>query len=317
MDAVFEMEGRLPQRPLAALEDQLQSHGITLSRPQPHLLRCSGQLQPGDYTLPGHISSQFISGLLLALPLLDKVSTLTVTGQVESAPYIQLTLDTLRQFGICIEAHDHRYTVHPARFCSPGTVEAEGDWSNAAFWLTAGALGQSVTVSGLNLQSSQGDRIILTLLSQLGASVQQKETSVTVSPGTLRPFTVDVSQIPDLVPILAVAACAAPGVSRITNAGRLRWKESDRLTAICHAINTLGGHAEQTTDSLIIRGGTAFSGGTVDACGDHRIAMAAAIAAILSTGSVTVLGAEAVDKSYPDFWHDFEILQNKTEGALL
>jgi len=308
----FRMEGRLPIRPLAPLDQQLMCHGVSLSRPQPDLLICEGQLQPGSYSLPGNVSSQFISGLLFALPLLDGPSTLTVTGTLESAPYVHMTLSALRQFGVDIQAEHQTYTIRPVPFRSPHTAAVESDWSNAAFWLAAGALGKPVTVTGLDCNSLQGDRAMVELLRRMGAACSAEGQSVTVSPGALHAVDIDAAAIPDLVPILSVVASAAPGTTRIYNAARLRLKESDRLETVCRMLHALGGRAEETADGLLIHGGTPLSGGTADSCGDHRIAMAAAIASLLSTGPVTVTGAEAVEKSYPRFWDDFIRLQGGT-----
>ncbi len=311
LDREFHMEGRLPQRPLAPLDEQLKAHGVTLSRPQEDVLALSGQLTPGDFCLPGNVSSQYISGLLLALPLLDRPSTLTVTGKTESASYIEMTLSAMKTFGVLAEKKGDTYYIVPQRYQSPGSVTVEGDWSNAAFWLCAGALGAPVTVTGLDPQSLQGDRAICGLLSRFGAAVEQKGDAVTVSPGPLTACDIDASAIPDLVPALAVVAAAARGTTRIFNAGRLRLKESDRLETVAGMLAALGGKVEQTKDGLLVTG-TALSGGTVDSCNDHRIAMAAAVASTLC--SVTVTGAEAVNKSYPHFWEDMEKMQNAKLG---
>lgn len=303
-EVTFQMEGRLPQRPLAPLDAQLTAHGEQLSRPAADLLRVSGQLTPGDYVLPGNVSSQYISGLLFALPLLDGVSTLTVTGKVESAPYIDMTLDALAQFGVKIHGEEGRYVIRPQTYTSPGTARVEGDWSNAAFWLCAGALSGPVTVSGLDRNSLQGDKTIVELLQAFGAKVVMDNDCVTVSPGPLQAIDIDAAPVPDLVPVLSVVAAAARGTTRIYNAQRLRLKESDRILTVCSMLTALGAEAEETADGLVIHGGHALSGGVVDSCNDHRIAMAAAVASTLCSGPVTVLGAEAVEKSYPNFWSD-------------
>lgn len=308
LDAAFSMEGRLPQRPLDPLDRELIRHGASLSRPAPDVLRCTGKLRPGDYTLPGNVSSQYISGLLFALPLLDGPSTLTVTGTVESAPYISMTLDALRQFGVEISVENQVYSIPAQGYGSPGQAQVEGDWSNAAFWLCAGALGKGVTVTGLNPDSLQGDKAVFDLLTRFGAGTRAADGSYAVSPGQLRPLDIDAAAIPDLAPILTVMAAAAPGTTRIYNAGRLRLKESDRIETVWRMLTNLGAEAEQTEDGLRIHGGHPLPGGTVDSCNDHRIAMAAAVASCLCTGPVTVKGAEAVRKSYPRFWEDFERL---------
>ena len=306
LEVDFLMEGRLPDRPLAPLDAQLEAHGVTLSRPRHELLHVSGKLQPGDYVLPGDVSSQYISGLLFALPLLEGTSTLTVTGKVESAPYIAMTLDALSQFGVRPKLENNVYTISPTPYVSPGTASVEGDWSNAAFWLCAGAVSGPVTVTGLDPDSLQGDKEVFEILRRFGAKTEQNGTSFTVSPGTLHAIDIDAAAVPDLVPVLSVVAAAAEGTTRIYNAGRLRIKESDRIKTVRAMLQNLGAEVEETADGLIIHGGKALTVGAVDSANDHRIAMSAAIAATLC--DVTVLGAEAVAKSYPKFWEDFSIL---------
>lgn len=304
----FHMEGRLPQRPMHPLDEQLIAHGARLSRPQEDILRCEGKLTPGDYTLPGNVSSQYISGLLLALPLLDAPSTLTVTGKVESEPYIHMTLAAMERFGISVKKEENVYHIPACGYQSPGSVTVEGDWSNAAFWLCAGALGKAVSVTGLDRNSLQGDKNIADILQNFGAKVTWEGDTITVSPGKLTACDIDAAAIPDLVPVVAVVASAAEGTTRIYNAQRLRLKESDRLETVTQMLTALGGKVEQTEDGLLITG-TPLTGGTVDSVNDHRIAMAAAVASILCKAEVTVLDAQAVNKSYPQFWEDFERLQ--------
>lgn len=292
VEGLFALEGRLPRRPLSPLWEVMEEKGCRLRRPTPNTLLCDGQLRGGEYTIDGGISSQFATGLLLALSVLGEKSRLCLTGKVESLPYIEMTLDALAAFGQDISAQGQSFSLRPRPFHSPGTLEVEGDWSNAAFWLTANALGSSVTVSGLNPHSRQGDRAVVDCLRRLE-----------------NPCDIDASQIPDLVPILAVAAGAGGG-ARFYNAGRLRLKETDRLETTRAMLQAMGGRAEILDDTLIVHP-TGYTGGTVDATGDHRIAMAAAIAATVSTGPVTVVGAQAVQKSYPAFWQDYKALGGK------
>ena len=303
LETAFYMEGRLPDRPLAPLDEELRKHGAVL-RKDGATLHVSGQLTAGDYTLPGNVSSQYISGLLFALPLLDGPSTLTVTGKVESEPYIHMTLDALRQFGIHITIDENVYRIPACTYKSPGRVYVEGDWSNAAFWLCAGAVSGPVTVTGLDAGSLQGDKAVFELLKQFGANCEQTDAAFTVSPAPLHGIEIDAAAIPDLVPILSVVAAKAEGTTRIYHAERLRLKESDRIETVCRLLRELGGVVEETPDGLLIHGGTPLQGGTADSCNDHRIAMAAAIASSICQGPVTILGAEAVNKSYPHFWDD-------------
>ena len=306
-DATFCMEGRLPQRPLHPLDEELKRHGVTFTR-QGDTLTVSGQLLSGDYTLPGNVSSQYISGLLMALPLLEGDSTLTVTGSVESAAYIAMTEDSLRLSGIAFEKDGWVYRIPGGQTAHlPDELSVEGDWSNAAFFLCAGALSaEGVTVTGLNAASSQGDRAVVDILRRFGAKVTENAESVTVSAQKLHGITIDAAPIPDLVPTLSVVAACAEGETRIVNAARLRLKESDRIATTAALLRAVGGSVTELPDGLIIHG-AALTGGTVDTANDHRIAMAAAVAASLCP--VTVPGSECVQKSYPRFWEDYAALK--------
>lgn len=309
-DAVFEMEGRLPQRPLAPLDAVLEEHGMRLERDGARLV-CSGKLNSGTYSVSGGVSSQYISGLLMALPRLDGVSRLEVTGQLESAPYVAMTEAVLKLAKLIFEKNDNVYTIPGTqRAAMPRHCAVEGDWSNAAFFLCMGAFSpQGVTVDGLNLRSPQGDRAVLDILRRLGADVREHGSSVTVRRAALTGCTVDAREIPDLIPVLSVTAATAQGETRIVNAARLRLKESDRLASTARLISTLGGDITELEDGLIIRGVPALAGGTADACRDHRIAMSAAVAASVSRGDVTILGSDCAAKSYPGFWDDFDSLE--------
>ena len=285
--------GRLPTRPNGPLLDALRQHGAKIDGDfLPLTVR--GELREGDYALPGNVSSQYYTGLLFALPLLNGDSTLIYTSPLESMPYVDLTLSVLRQFGITVEPLENGWRIPGnQRYLSPGPVEAEGDWSAAAFWLGANVLESKVKVDGLNPASCQGDKAIVHLLKQIGGEM-------------------DVTDTPDLMPILSAVAAVLPGrTTRITGAARLRLKESDRLSAMATVLNALGGQVEELPDGLIIHG-TQLTGGTVDGMNDHRVVMSAAIAATACAGPVTILGAEAVNKSYPHFWKDFAALGGQT-----
>lgn len=294
VEATFVMEGRLPQRPLSPLWELLQENGCTLARPSDNTLLCCGQLRSGDFAIGGDVSSQFITGLLFALTQLEGQSRIRIRGQLQSRPYVDMTLDALRRFGVHIEE---------LRICgkqtliSPKTVGVEGDWSNAAFFLAAQALGSDVLVKNLDVLSAQGDKAIAQLL-----------------PALEEHCCIDCSDIPDLVPILSVVAGAKKGAA-FTNIQRLHLKESDRIEATIEMLAALGCHAEATQDTLTVHPGV-FHAGTVNSFNDHRIAMATAIAATVATGPVTILNAEAVNKSYPDFWADYRRLGGNYEFLL-
>ncbi len=309
-DAKFTMEGRLPERPLAPYDDELCAHGMTIVR-DGNSLRCSGALRPGAYTLPGGVSSQFVSGLLLALPLLDGESTVAVSGKLESADYVAMTLDALRRAGACVRQEGGVYHIRGCgRYRLPASLAVEGDFSSAAFFLCAGALSpDGVCVSGLNPDSIQGDRRVTDILHAFGASVTTSGDAVCVRRGALSGITVDASMIPDLVPALSAVAAVAEGETRIINARRLRLKESDRLESTAAMLRALGADISQTPDGLIIRGVPSLDGGCVEVFNDHRIAMAAAVAACACKAPVAISGAECVGKSYPGFWRDFSTLE--------
>lgn len=304
--ATFQMAGRLAQRPMEPLATQLREHGCTIThRPDQDRMDVSGQLRPGTFTIPGNVSSQFITGLLFALPLLDQESTLVVEGELESKGYVDMTLSALKTFGITPPKTDDRWTITPSTYASPATLRVEGDWSNAAPWLCMGILGgEGITVDGMDPQSLQGDKGVCDVLSRMGGQV----SGTTAKPGALNPTTIDARNIPDLVPVLAAAAATAPGETRVEGAARLRIKESDRLVTTRQTLNALGGDVEETEDGLIIRGKARLTGGVVDAQGDHRIAMLAAVASVVCTGPVTITGAEAIRKSYPTFWQELREL---------
>ncbi len=309
IEAVFEREGRLPERPLAPLTEVLTAHGMRIET-QGAALRCAGKLRAGAYAIDGDISSQFITGLLFALPLLDGASTLRVKGETVSKPYLDLTEAALQSAGVRYEKSGQTYEIQGGqRFDPPSETRVEGDWSGAAPFLCMGALSrEGVTVAGLDPGSLQGDRAILTLLRRFGAGVEVRDDVVTVRRGSLLGGVVDASQTPDLVPVLAALAALSGGETVIVNAARLRSKESDRLSAAARMLTALGADVSETADGLRIRGRESLDGGTADAANDHRIAMAAAVAACRCRSDVTVLGAECVDKSYPAFWEDLQCL---------
>ena len=292
VDAQFRMEGRLPERPLSPLWEEMERMGCSLSRPAPETIRCRGKLRPGAYRIDGGVSSQFITGLLFALSIMDGVSTLDITGTIESKPYIDLTNQALAIFGVD--------PTNPGakKLRSPGYIAVEGDWSNGAFFLAAQRLGSELSIHGLRQDSRQGDRAVVHIMEQLEGG------SPVISAG----------DIPDLVPILSVVAAANHGAV-FTDIRRLRIKESDRVASTIAMLEALGGKAEATENSLTVFPAR-FHGGVVDACNDHRIAMSAAIAATVSHGPVTILGAECVKKSYPGFWEEYQKLGGVYEQYL-
>ncbi|MDR1953879.1 MAG: 3-phosphoshikimate 1-carboxyvinyltransferase [Clostridiales Family XIII bacterium] len=310
---VFTGNGRLMERPLDIYRDMFERAGGVFEQRSSEV-RVRGPLRVGKYTLPGDVSSQFVSGLLFSLPLLCGDSEIALSTPLESSGYARMTVDVLRHYGVAMdEIADGRggirgYRVRGGQTYRRAAYTVESDYSQAAFFLAAAALGCDVRVAGLNPHSLQGDRYIIDVIRGMGAEVRDEDGAVRVLPpaGGLKALTIDVAEIPDLVPPIAALACYCEGQTRLVNAGRLRIKESDRLRALKTELCKLGAAVRETDDALIIDGAKSLRGGDVDAWGDHRIAMALAVAAIGCTGSVTLSGHTHVSKSYPAFWEDFE-----------
>ena len=309
-NASFMREGRLSQRPLSPMKEELIRAGTVISDTEP--LRTHGTLKPGSYCINGGISSQFISGLLMALSVIEGDSTLTVTGEIQSKGYIEMTLRSLKQFGAQISStpdlQQFRITGRK-HLHSPGTVPVEGDWSNSAVWLAAGALGtKPVSVKGLASDTCQGDSSILEILNRFGASFTWTEDTVTVFPAPLSGITVDVRQIPDLAPVIAAVGACAKGTTILTGVQRLRAKESDRISAICQTLQALGADIRGDDQQIVISGKSVLDGGFVPSWNDHRIVMCAALASLRCTHAVQVEQAQSISKSYPHFFRDFSAL---------
>lgn len=285
IDVSFSLEGRLSQRPLAPLWEEMERKGCSLRWIDEHTLHCSGQLQGGEYRIVGNISSQFITGLLFACALIPCKNKVSVIGNLESRPYVDMTFRALADFGI----HSQDGSIFGGYFKSPGKITVEGDWSNSAYFFAANALGSQIQITGLDINSAQGDKTILQLLAQ-----------------TERHCVIDAANIPDLVPILAVVSAAKSGAV-LENTRRLRMKESNRIESVIDMLKSIGGCAEATENTLTVYP-CSFHSGAVNAYNDHRIAMAAAIAATAADGPVTITGAECIEKSYPEFWNDYRKL---------
>ncbi len=311
IEAVFTGSGKLPQRPLGVYHELFPEKGVRLKRLESDELplKVTGQLHAGRFLLPGNVSSQFITGLMFALPLLDGDSELVLTSLLESRPYVDMTISALARFGVAVEETGQGYRIAGNQRYTPCTYRVEGDYSNAAFFAAAGLLSeQGVVIDGLAGDSRQGDREILDLLRRFGGRVSAEGEAIRISRGKLLGIQIDASQIPDLVPILSVVGAFAEGETRIYNAHRLKLKESDRLVSTTEALRALGADALCDDDSITVRGGKMLHSGVVSACNDHRIAMSAAVAALFCDGEVLIDGAEAVNKSYPQFYDDYNRL---------
>ena len=336
---IFHPVGRLAQRPLSPLREELCAHGMRISTPGSIPLIAEGELQGGDFVIDGDISSQFVSGLLFALPLLKEDSRIIVKKELQSMGYVDMTARTITKFGIkmsCEEKDGDTICSIPGgqKYIPVDEYLVEGDWSNGAVWLAAGILGDSpIKVEGLSMDSAQGDRKIVEIIREFGGEIQVEDTdaveSITAYPAimengnckqTLKGITYSAGQTPDLVPMLALIATQAKGTTMITNAQRLRSKESDRLHSVTTTLKTLGADVEELPEGLLIRGmGCSkealvdgkykpLKGGAVESFNDHRVVMMAAIASILCREPVQIYGWESVRKSYPTFFDRLEDL---------
>ena len=319
-ESSFIMKPGLANRPITPLYIQLAKKGCILSPEKSIPLSTKGKLRSGTYKLAGNVSSQYITGLLLALPLLRKKSSIILNTKLESSGYIDMTIDVLSRYNIQVIKTEEGYEIpedmqyHLKGYYPAGQTPVEKDWSNAAFFLCAGAFSEhGITVEGLNTSSYQKDRMILDILRMMGASVYVNDNFVTIKKSQLHAIDIDASEIPDLVPILALLACISKGTTHIYNAKRLRIKESDRLSSTYDMLSKLGAEIEEKQDSLVIKGQEALNGGAVHSHNDHRIAMTAAIASIVCKDPVVIKDAHAVNKSYPAFFEDFASIGGITE----
>lgn len=317
-EVTYTGRGKLGERPLEVYFKLFRERNIAYHRGEGGFpLTISGKLPAGTYELPGDVSSQFISGLLFALPLLEGDSEILLAKdrKVESVDYIRLTTETQKSFGVQVESPDEHTFYIPGNQCyQPTDYTVEGDYSQAAFWLVAGLIGDAITVEGIKENSAQGDRRIIEILESMGGRFERKGDSVTALPSELHGEVIDASQVPDLVPILSVAASFAKGTTVIKNAERLRIKESDRLAAMASELSKLGAKITETRDGLEIVGVDSLNGAKVGSWNDHRIAMSLAVAAIRAKGPVSIEDCGCVAKSYPNFWEHYQALGGVEEG---
>lgn len=306
--ATFIGRGRLIERPLSAITDLLGFHGVSCQYTSNVNLPLviDGKMPAGVYEIGGNISSQYISGLLFALAYIGKRSEIKLTSELESAGYVEMTISSLKAFGAEIEKTENGYDIFPAKLNAKDTA-VEGDWSQAAFFLAAAALGGDIKINGLDKNSVQGDKACLDIFRNIGANINWEGETLHAKSGELNPVSIDASQIPDIIPPIAVVLGQCKGQSMITNAYRLRIKESDRLSAIARGLVVNGVSVIETRDSLCIDGGT-LSGGVIDGFNDHRIVMAFSIGAAFAGKQSTVTDAEAINKSYPKFFEDYKAI---------
>ena len=311
INATFVGKGKLPQRPIGIFTEALPKAGTVCKTEGGLPLEIKGQLKSGIFKIPGNVSSQFITGLLLALPILEGDSEIVLTSPLESVGYIAMTIRTMKQFGVNIQATEKGWHIKGGQSYKTCDYTTDGDWSQAAFFMVLGAVSGKVTVNGVAKDSPQGDKKCAEILARFGAKVTQLDNEVTVEKGELKAITIDASQIPDLVPVLSVCAAFAEGTTKIINAERLRIKECDRLKATAELLNNLGGKVKELSDGLEITGVSSLKGGNVNGYNDHRIVMSAAVCAARSDKDITATFAMSINKSYPDFYIDYNSIGGK------
>lgn len=311
INATFVGKGKLPQRPIGIFTEALPKAGTVCKTEGGLPLEIKGQLKSGIFEIPGNVSSQFITGLLLALPILEGDSEIVLTSPLESVGYIAMTIRTMKQFGVNIDTTENGWHIKGGQTYKSCNYTTDGDWSQAAFFMVLGAIGGKVTVKGVAKDSTQGDKKCAEILAEFGAKVTQRDNEVTVEKGDLKAITIDASQIPDLVPVLSVCAAFAEGTTKIINAERLRIKECDRLKATAELLNNLGGKVKELSDGLEITGVSSLKGGNVNGYNDHRIVMSAAVCAARSDEDITATFAMSINKSYPDFYIDYNSIGGK------
>ena len=312
-DFVIKTHGKLSQRPNDDLFITLKQGGVDAFC-NAECAYVSGKLKAGTYSIKANVSSQYVSGLLMALGALKGPSTLIVSGEILSRPYVDITLEIMRKYGISVEERDNKFKINGGTV-APALDVVEGDWSNSAFFLVAGAINGDVTVNNLNLNSRQGDKKILDVIKLAGGNVSFGDNCVRVQKSKLNAFSFDAENVPDLVPICSVLASYCSGVSIINNVSRLKFKESDRILSITSMLTNCGIKCEYVDGAIKVYGGT-VDGGLVDSFNDHRIVMSASILALGAKNKVVVKGSRAVEKSYPLFFKDFKSIGGKVDESL-
>ena len=315
INAKFIGSKKLFSRPLGIYQKIWLNQGLTFDLKKDYLI-IEGKLKSGDFNVEGNISSQFISGLLFALPLLDGDSKIIIEGELESAPYVMMTLKTLKSAKIeTSKQADNIIEVFGSQKYSPINYEIEADWSHAAFFAAAGALGGETTLYGLNKYSIQGDKEILNILKFMGASIKYNEdNSITIKKASrLNGLDIDILNIPDLAPIIVALASTAKGTTKLYNAKRLRYKESDRINDLKDSFNKIGAKITSTEDEIFIEGVEKLHGGKTSSHNDHRIAMALCVASIVCENDIIIDDAQSINKSSFNFIEQFRSVGAKIE----
>ncbi len=308
IEAQFIGRGKLPERPIGVFTDCLPKHNVICDTSGGLPLRINGQLRSGQYEIPGDVSSQFITGLLLALPLLEGDSEIILTTKAQSVGYIDMTISAMADFGVTVARTENGFSVKGGQKYSPRDYIVEGDWSQAAFFMTAGALGGNITIDNLRPDSVQGDKACVDIYRRFGADIITNGRNITISGSKLHGIEIDARDIPDMVPALAVTAAFAEGQTVITGAERLRIKECDRLAAMAQGLSRLGADITETPDGLVINGCDNLKGALVEGFNDHRIVMSLSTASARCIGDIVITDMESINKSYPSYFEDFRSL---------
>lgn len=312
-EVIFTGKGKLKSRPLDVYYKIFDEQNIYYENENGNLpLKVNGEIKPGNFNVSGDVSSQFISGLMFTLPLLNGDSKIIITSELESKGYIDLTINMLQKFGVKIKNENYkRFLIKGNQKYKSQNYRVEGDFSQVAFWLGAGVLSGNIKCQDLNYDSLQGDKVILEILNKMGANISIKQDIIEAKKCSTKGITIDASECPDLVPVLATVASLSSGTTKIINAKRLRIKECDRLKAMASELNKIGADVTELEDGLIIKGKKSLKGGKVDSWNDHRIAMAMAVASLRCEEPLIITNSDAVKKSYPEFWIDFKNLGGK------
>ncbi len=299
--------GRLPERPMKLLTHQMREHGVSVDSDKLPIT-VSGKMTAGKFTFSGNVSSQYITGLMLAAPLLEGETEIELSSPLQSVGYVDMTISAMERFGVRVERTEQGFKIEAGESYKAQCVETEGDWSTAAFFMSAAAIGGDVEISGLDFASRQGDMAALDVFAAFGADITLRDDVLHIKKGDLRGITVNAENIPDMVPAIAATAAFARGETVIKGAERLRIKESDRIKTTAAALRALSVEVTETDDGMIIKGGK-VKGGVIDGANDHRIVMAFSVAAAYAEGESVISGAEAVRKSYPEFYESFRKLE--------
>lgn len=312
-NVTFTGEGRLPERPVGEYLEILPKHNVKVESNGFLPLSISGKLTNGTYEAAGDVSSQYITGLLLALANVDGDSAVILTTKLQSKPYVDMTVKVMADYGVDVKETEFGYLIHGNQQFKKLDYTVEGDWSQAAFFLVAGAIGGNITVNGLDMNSTQGDKEIVNVIRNFGGNITVDDNEIRCFGGELKGTEIDASDIPDLVPIIAVLAAFAKGKTVIKGAERLRYKESDRIESVVQNLKLLGAQVQETTDGMIINGGKKLNSAKLKGFNDHRIVMAFSVAGLYIDGAVEIDDAESINKSYPSFFEDYNRLGGKAD----